>query len=403
MENQESITVTIEDVAFGGNGVARHNKQVVFVPQTLTGEKVDIALVEDKKKFLRGKVTQIVEKSPFRQEPPCPYFGPCQGCVYQHSTYEHQLALKKKQVEDLLRRIGKIESLPEVKVVGSNTPFGFRNKIKMHLRKKENEWVVGFIGEDNNSIIDIETCAIAHPAINARLKILRAEVAKEKENFEGVWIARTNSQGKEKDFFFDKGEEKLESLPLIKEEIRGKSFLSPFDSFFQTNHEMLESLVREVEAALNLSKEKIFVDAYSGVGLFTLLFASKAKQAIGIEQDQRAIGCARKNQEILHVKNSRFILGTVEEQLKIALEKNRAEAITLLLDPPRKGCHPNVLQAIAQHRNIQEIIYVSCNPATLARDLKELVGEGYRLKSVALVDMFPQTAHIEIVCALYKH
>lgn len=401
MNTENKLTLTIEDVAFGGAGVARQDKQVVFVPRTLKGETIEAAVVEDKKKFLQAKVTQVLEPSPNRQEAKCPYFSLCQGCAYQHTSYEHQLELKKKQVSDLLQRIGKIDSIPEIQVIGSDSAYGFRNKIKMHVKKEQENWSVGFIGEDNKTIIDIEECAIAHPAINARLKVLREEVSKESENFEGTWMARTNSKGKEKDFFFEKGEEKFEALPLIKEEAYGKSFVSPFESFFQTNHEMLNKLIAEVESTLKLDKDDLFVDAYSGVGLFTLLFAPKVKNALGIEQDFRAIGCANKNKEIQHIKNAKFIGGKVEDKLATVLERNTNKNIPVLLDPPRRGCQTKVLEAITKNK-IKKVVYVSCNPSTFARDLAHLTSEGYKLEKLTLIDMFPQTAHIELVALIDK-
>ncbi len=399
MKKNENLTLTIEDVAFGGAGVGRHEKQVIFVPNTLPGEKVEVSIVEKKKKFSNARVTKILKASPKRIDPKCEYFESCQGCAYQHTDYSNQLDLKKKQVIDLFQRIGKLTTFPEIKTIASDTHFGFRNKIKIHAEKKGTEWKAGFIGEDNRQIINIETCAIAHPKINERLKVFREGASKEQDDFRGTWVARVNSKEVEKDFFFEREEERKVALPLIKDQIAGKAFLSPFDSFFQTNHEMLEKLVEEVKDKLDLKPNSTFIDAYCGVGLFTLLFAPDVKKSIGIEYDFRAIGCAKKNNQILHIKNSAFVQGKVEEKLAEVLEKNKENSPVLLLDPPRRGCDAKVLETIVKNK-IDKLIYVSCNPATLARDLSKLNQEGYTLKEVTLLDMFPQTAHMELVCLI---
>jgi len=410
MAIENDIVVTINDVAFGGEGVARNEDKVIFIPHTLPGEKVRIEITEEKKNFSKGKLVEVLEPSPNRQEAKCPFFGPCLGCAYLHVDYEAQLQLKKKQVEDLFKRIGKLQSIPSIQVVPSPSPLAYRNKIKMHVEKQDADWKVGFIGEDNKTIVDIKQCLIARPEINERLQHFREEVDKEpKAMFRGVWLARSSHKEKVKDFFFEKGKEQghrkekdnLADLPLIKEEVKGKNFLSPFESFFQTNPIMIEKMVETVEPMLELSKDSLLIDAYCGVGLFSLLFASKANRVIGIEEDWRAIGCAQKNARILFVKNARFVGGKVEQQLESQLKENAQKDVKVLLDPPRIGCQPKVLETLLKSK-VPQIVYVSCNPSTLARDLGVLCAKDYQLKQVTLLDMFPQTSHIEIVCQLIR-
>lgn len=396
MTIQKELTLKIEDLAFGGEGVARHEKQVVFVPGTLSGEKVRAVVTEEKKNFVRARLVEVLEPSPDRVAPPCPFYDECEGCSYQHAAYPAQVKYKTKQIEDLLKRIGKLENIPPVKAVPAGTLLGYRNRIKMHLEKNEKGWKAGFIGSNNKSITDIEKCLIAPESINRRLKKLREDVAKEERHFKGVWLARSDTKGEVKDFFFEKGQEHYEALPLMKEKVKGKPFLSPFQSFFQTNNEMVEKLVESVEEKLSLNKDSILVDAYCGVGLFTLLFAKKTEKAIGIEEDKRSIGCARQNAAIQHVKNADFISGTVESGLNKVLEENDREKITVLLDPPRTGCHPKVIETLGSNK-VKQVIYVSCNPSTLARDAQRLEEEGYKLTGLTFVDMFPQTAHAEVV------
>lgn len=399
MSNENIITLTIHDVAFGGDGVGRWENKVVFVPQTLPGESVRARLTEEKKNYARAELLEVLHPSTDRQSSPCPFFGPCPGCRYLHVRYDTQLELKSKQVVDLLTRIGKLKNLPPIQIIPSSSPLEYRNKIKMHVAKTANSCKVGFIGDDNKTLVDIERCLIAWPQINDALKKFRGEVAQKPGSFRGIWLARADAKGNLRDFFFEEGKEKLEELPLLKEEVQGKPFLSPFESFFQTNPAMLEKWVGTVEGMLSLTQNSVWIDAYCGVGIFTLLFAPKAREAVGIEEDHRAIGCARQNAKILFVKNAQFVAAKVEKVLENIFKEHAGKELRVLLDPPRVGCHPQVLEVLKKQK-VPQIIYVSCNPATLARDLGQLCPQHYRLQSLALVDMFPQTAHCEVVSRL---
>lgn len=399
MTNANEITLEIQDVAFGGDGVGRWENRVVFVPGTLPGETVRARLIEEKKNFARAELVEVVTPSADRQVSPCPYFGPCPGCRYWHVRYEAQLQMKAKQIADLLSRIGKISPIPPVDIIPSSTPQEYRNKIKMHIEKKGENWKVGYIGEDNKSVVDIERCLIARPEINQALLQVRQQTSTELRSVKGIWLARADARGQTRDFFFEEGKEFIKELPLLKEEVAGKPFLAPFESFFQTQAGMLEKLVETVEKMLPLSKENLLIDAYSGVGLFTLLFAKKVKKAIGIEEDRRAIGCARENAKIQFAKNAEFVAAKVEAYLGAVLKEHPAPEVRLILDPPRTGCHPQVLE-ILREQPVPEVVYVSCNPATLARDLGTLCKRLYQLKQVTFIDMFPQTAHCEVVCHL---
>ncbi len=381
----------IESLAFGGDAVARIGGWVVFVSGALPGETVQAEITEKKTNFLKAVVRKILEKSAHRQESPCPYFPECGGCQYLHLEYNAQLLAKGKQVGEILQRIGKIDC-PPIKTVGCPQPLHYRNRVKLHVQKKEGELQLGFMNTSGRKIVPIDHCMISSNLINDALAPIREQL--KKAPAAKTVSVRACPDGKV-DFW-------TENLPMAKgatlvEKVREKVFEAPSAAFFQVNPLMTEALVGEVESFLN-SASKILIDGYCGVGLFGVMLGGRFEQVYGIERDQDSVRWARKNMRTNKIASGIFYEGPVEKMLETALAKVSGKAKTVILDPPRDGCHKDVLKVLCERR-VEQIIYVSCNPPTLARDLARLSGN-YAVAGISLLDMFPQTMHCEVVVSL---
>jgi tRNA/tmRNA/rRNA uracil-C5-methylase (TrmA/RlmC/RlmD family) len=367
----DKLTLTIHDIAFGGEGVGRIDDFVVFVPFVLPGEIVEAEITEVKKNFARAKLLRVEKSSPERVAPECRYFGACGGCQYQHIAYATQLRLKHKQISDLFERVGKIPADKIAPVIPSPQPYGYRNRIM--IRSQWNgpakKLVIGFIRADNNFVEDIEECKIAEPAISEQIKNVRANPP-------------------------PKGGIKI----VLR--IPPEGWNVPPDSFFQNNFFLLPKLVETVRGFLCYSGAKHLVDLYCGVGFFGIELADLVESFVGVEYDRLAINSARKNIASRKISNGEFISATVEEVLPTLLQKFSPEKTSVILDPPRKGCLPETLRLLRETKPAQ-VIYVSCHPATMARDLNILCADGvFELARVQPLDMFPQTQHVECVADL---
>jgi tRNA/tmRNA/rRNA uracil-C5-methylase (TrmA/RlmC/RlmD family) len=360
--------LTIEDIAFGGEGVARQDDFVVFVPFVLVGETVEAEITEIKKRFARARLLRIVQASPERLEPACRYFAACGGCQYQHVAYDAQLRIKRKQIADLFQRIGGFS--PEVvsPVVACPQPYGYRNRlmIRSQWNKPAQKLNIGFIRWDCGLVEDIEECKIAEPAINQQILQVRAHPP-------------------------PKGGIKV----VLR--IPPEGWDVPPDSFFQNNSFLLPKLVETVREQLRASGARHLVDLYCGVGFFGIELADAVESFVGVEYDQPAIRAAQRNAVVRGRTNGEFISASVEEALPELLRRFSPQHTTVLLDPPRKGCQREVLQMLRGQRPAQ-IILVSCHPATMARDLNILCESGvFELARVVPLDLFPQTQHVECV------
>jgi tRNA/tmRNA/rRNA uracil-C5-methylase (TrmA/RlmC/RlmD family) len=367
----QKVTLQISDIAFGGEGVARIDEFVVFVPFVLVGEEIEAELTEVKKSFARARLTRVIQPSPERVEPPCVYFGKCGGCQYQHIAYEAQLRIKHKQISDLFERIGKITREVVSPVVPCPQPYGYRNRvmIRSQWNKPEQKLNIGFIRWDCGLVEDIEECKIAEPPINEQIKHARAHPP-------------------------PKGGIKV----VLR--IPPENWEVPPDSFFQNNFFLLPELVKTAREFLVRGGARHLVDLYCGVGFFGIELGDVVESFVGVEYDQQAIKAARRNLALHHRNNGEFISARVEEALPELLKRFSPGATSLLLDPPRKGCPRELLELLRQERPSQ-IIYVSCHPATMARDLNVLCADSvFKLVQVVPLDMFPQTQHVECVAEL---
>lgn len=364
----DKLRLTVSDVAFGGEGVARHNDFVVFVPFVLQDEEVEAEVTELKKNFARARLLRVLRPSARRVTPRCRYFGECGGCQYQHIDYPAQLELKHRQIGDLLQRVGHLPAGLVSPVVPCPQPYSYRNRIMIRSQwdKFKKGLNIGYIRADNRLVVDIEECSIAEPALNQGIQQVRAHPP-------------------------PKG-----GLKVVLR-IPPEGWEVPPDSFFQNNFHLLPGLVQVIRDCLTQSGARWLLDAYCGVGFFSVELADLWDRFVGIEVDCAAIRAARHNAARRSRINGEFLPGRTEELLPHLLAQYPAPETALILDPPRTGCPPALLELLQQTRPAQ-VIYVSCHPATLARDLNVLCSQGvFELKKVVPLDMFPQTQHAECV------
>ena len=364
------VKVEITDMAFGGDGVGKVDGFVVFVPFVIVGELALVEITERKSDFARARLLQVITPSPDRVDPKCQYFGECGGCQYQHIDYEAQGRIKLEQVRNLFARVGGFA--PEVvdELIPCPAPYGYRNRIMIRRQwdKFQQKAIYGFLRTESRLVVDLERCEIAEEALNEQLQQVRE--GPPPRNMQKIV---------------------LRMMPDDWELHR--------DSFFQNNFALLPKLVDTVRDCLADAGTKHLVDAYCGIGFFSLSLADLVEGFVGIDIDKQCILPARNNLAARGIKNGEFIQGKTEEHIDALLERFPANDTTLILDPPRKGVHKEGLEMLANAKP-RQVIYVSCHPATLARDLKWLCEQGYELKSVTPLDMFPQTQHVECVADL---
>ncbi|MGO8700174.1 MAG: class I SAM-dependent RNA methyltransferase [Limisphaerales bacterium] len=364
----DQVRLTIEDIAFGGEGVGRVGEFVVFVPFVALGETVEAQLIEVKKRFGRARLVKVLKPSPERVTPQCRYFRECGGCQYQHLQYAAQLGIKHKQISDLFARLGGLPPGLVDPVIPCPNPYGYRNRLMIRSQwdKFKQGLNIGFIRADNRLVVDIEECQIAEPALNARITQVRQHPPPKG----GIKVVlRVAAEGWE----------------------------VPPDSFFQNNFFLLPALVETVRQRWREGGARFLIDAYCGVGFFSVELADLVEEFVGVEVDAAAIKAARKNALSHGRNNGQFLAGDTEELLPRLLRRFEAPQTAVILDPPRTGCPASVLETLRQ-RPPRQIIYVSCHPATLARDLNVLrAGDVFEVSKIVPLDMFPQTQHIECV------
>ena len=384
----QSVECGINTVAFGSSGIARVGNRVVFVPFTVDGDRVIVEISAIKKNYCLAYLKEIVSPSPHRVSPRCPYYSSCGGCQYQHIGYEHQLLIKERQVKETFQRIGEI-SFPVMKpIIPSPRTFNYRKKAEVHLARSGNESIkAGFVNVDGDTVIDIERCDLVDEDINKQYAELRKKLVSDavpvRKNRITLWTGRSISPAQ------------------VAKTVKERMFIVPSQEFFQANGSLVDLLIDYVVDAAEYGASDTVVDCYCGCGLFASFLAPRVKKVIGIEENRKSSAAARKNLKNHGCSNARILEGRAEKVIKTQLLRKNIPVDTVILDPPRIGCPKRVLKDIME-LSPRRIVYLSCNPATQARDIAFLLKGNYILNHLQPFDMFPQTKHIEVLALLER-
>ncbi|MFN2231389.1 MAG: class I SAM-dependent RNA methyltransferase [Anaerolineae bacterium] len=421
MKQGDVIELELDAINHLGQALGRYEGKVVFVPYALPGERARVRIVEDRKRWARGELLDLLETSPHRVKAPCPYYGTCGGCQYQHVDAATQLAYKRETVVDQLHRAGLPGPLPVRDVRGTrgmDEPWAYRNHVQFTLGE---EGELGFQGARSHEVVPIARCLLLHPLLDEMHQMLDVQWPE----LSRLSLRAGTRTGEQMVIFEPAGGEMPElevdvplscvlrlpdgrHVPLIGSEVlherlRERVFRISAGSFFQVNTVQAERLLDAVETYLDPEADDVLLDVYCGVGTFGLSLLDGANgvgRVIGVEESPSAVEDAWANATTT---------GSAGPEA-VTLIEGRAEEVVptldepvskVVIDPPREGCTPALLDALVDLAP-QRIAYVSCNPATLGRDLAHLVAAGYRLREVQPVDMFPQTYHIESVSWLQR-
>lgn len=399
------ITLLLGNMAHGGDALARHEGQVVFVRGGVAGERVRARVTERRARFLRASVIDVLDPSPDRVAPPCPYAEVCGGCQWQHIAYPAQPAIKTAIVQEALMRLGGMAAPPVLPTLHAPAPLGYRNHVQV---RPASGGRLGFRARESHRIVPIKRCLVAHPLAQERWLALRgANISFERASLRIgantgeslVAIEATQRPDVTKlppgSWVWMRGNAAvtLQGAPWYHEELAGRRYRVSAGSFFQVHTAQAQRLVRLVTQMLAPQPRDNVLDVYCGVGVFALQIANQVNQVLGIESAGPAIADARVNGA--RQRNVAWYAGAAER----ALAELGGRWDKAVLDPPRAGCAAEVLQHLARLQ-VERIVYVSCEPATLARDVARLGELGYVLERVQPVDMFPQTFHVETVSSL---
>ncbi len=442
LERNQEILLSIDGLTSEGQGVGRYEGYAVFAPFTLPGEEALVRIIKPAANYAVGKLIELKTEAPERvHKPACGAFFRCGGCQLQHMAYPAQLTAKRQILVDALKRLGGFDNADSL--VGATLggqAYGYRNKGSFPVRDVDGAARAGMFAPRSHRLIPITSCPIACGEVNAALERFCGWLADEKiqgydeEKHRGVvrHVAFRRAQSGLMAVVVTAGNvlpkkraliDALEGVATnivhninpgrtntvlgkksvsiwgepLKEELLGLTFVVSDQSFLQVNREQAQKLYTLALDALELSGSETALDAYSGVGTIALAMAKRAKRVAGIEYIKEAVLDAQKNAALNGVKNAEFFEGAVEAVLPELVKRERFDAI--VLDPPRKGCEKAALDAVIASK-AKKVAYVSCNPATLARDAKVLCEAGYTIVKATPVDMFPQTAHVEAVVVL---
>lgn len=451
-KNKEYILDIIAE-GYEGEGIAKIEGYPIFINGALKGEKAKVKIVKVKKNYAYGKLEEIIEASEDRVEPKCPSYKRCGGCSIQHMSYKKQLDFKWERVKDCVSKIGGLSKELVKYPLGMDTnPYRYRNKVQLPIGKVNGEVAIGFYAPRSHNIIDIESCLIQDESADRVRAITKEWIIKnniEPATRDGefyskgilrhimirkgfttghvmVVLVSTTKDVPHIDEFIDKIKSSIPEVESIVLNVNSKNTnvilgtecitlygkdniqdyigefkfnISPL-SFFQVNPTQTEVLYNKALEYAQLSGSEVVFDAYCGTGTITLFLSQKAKKVYGVEIIEPAIINARENAKLNNVDNVEFFVGKSEEVIP-DLINDGIKADVIVVDPPRKGCDIKLLEAIGK-TNTERIVYVSCDPSTLGRDLKILDELGYETVEVQPVDMFPQTSHIENVVLLNK-
>lgn len=385
---QEEIVVTIEKIVPNGYGLAFAEGLTIFVSLAAKGDRLRVRFREKKGKLAFAEILEILEPGPDRVDPPCEYFGKCGGCDFQQISYPSQLASKVEIIRDCLTRIGKITFQDEIPIISGRREFGYRTRTQWHADKQLG--TIGYFKRYSHNIIDVESCPVLDEKLQRKLLDLRRNL-----NWSEFWAEKIEieaaTDGRDISIY---SSEIIEPTQKISYEILDRPYFYDASTFFQGNPELIEALIK---TAIDGIRGESALDLYCGVGLFSIPLAGYFSKVIGVEGDQKAIDFAIENAESGRLENLEFHAESVADWLN----DNKNQKIDfILLDPPRSGAEKGVIENIIKLKP-EQISYVSCDPATLARDLR-LLSESYRIDSVTAIDLFPQTHHVETIVRLTK-
>lgn len=420
-------SLKIDSLSFGGCGVGRVSGKVVFVPYSAPGDEVRIKTTKEEKGFMEGDIVELISPSPIRKEPPCPYHSICGGCNWLHIPYKEQVKAKEEIFKDTLKRIGKVD--PSIVEPIRPSPLELNYRSRVQFKVWENK--IGFYKRESHELVNISECPLAHPLINRILKGLREIWPPSPSSITRVDINISPSDGKgivsvylkERsgfDFahFFKMlnqaipevtgliihhaKDEKIYGSPYLFSDEGGFRFRASEGSFSQVNYHQNLNMKDYILSLADLKGKETVLELYSGGGNFTIPIASKAGKVFGVEVSPPSISDAIENAKINGIRNATFIKATAEKGLQEICKGGVTPPLQIdivVVDPPRDGCSQKVIEGVVSLKP-KKIIYVSCNPSTLARDLSRFRELGYHTRSSRPFDMFPQTYHIESVTEL---
>jgi len=398
IKSGDKIILDIEGISSEGYGIGRVDGFVVFVPRALPGDKLEVLLGRTKKRYGYAEILGIVQDSPFRLPPPCPYANLCGGCAWQICEYSAQLGFKKQIVTDVLQRIGGIKNPPVADVIGMDNPWFYRNKGVFPVQDGK----IGMYGANSHNLVEIEKCDLQHKSHSQVIQALRNYFKANGIAISSRLMVRSGSNNEMM--------VALDDIPINAYGIQSPSFIHQklghityrlsAPSFFQVNTEQAKVLYNIAVNQAALDGSQTVFDAHAGVGGTALYAAARARHIIGVDIVEAAILDARENASINNITNAEFVCGFAEKAIPVLLKQGKRPDV-IFLDPPRKGNDTALLDAIIA-AEIPLIVYISCDMATLARDIKQLVAGGYALVEVMPVDMFAQTPKIEVSCLLVR-
>lgn len=445
----EHYTIPIHDLGTRAEGIGKVDDFTVFIDKALPGDIIEARIIKVKKNFAFGKLISVIKPSPLRVEPKCPVASQCGGCQLQHLTYQGQLDYKRKKVQDTLQRIGKIEDVVVNPTIGMDNPYNYRNKAQFPVRKENGKLKIGFFAPRSHRIVDTDVCDIQHESNTQIIQLIRAflidqeisiydekehkglvrhivtkvgfhtheimvcivingktlpgseELVKRLQTIKNVKSIVLNHNKEKGNVILGRAITTLYGNSYIRDYIGDVEFeISPL-SFFQVNPVQTEVLYNKAVEYAQLTGEETVWDAYCGIGSISLFLAQKAKKVYGVEIVPEAIEDAKRNATLNKIENVEFIVGQAEEVIPYKFKEEGIQADVIVVDPPRKGCDESLLQTIVE-MGPKRVVYVSCDPGTLARDLNYLTENGFKVVEVQPVDMFPQTNHVECVVLMSR-
>lgn len=386
------LELTIDTLTNLGHGLARDGEWVVMTPFALPGERVRVRIFRNHKNYSEADLVEVLDPSPQRVSPPCPLFGDCGGCQYQHLDYAGQKEWKRGQVVELMQRIGGIDDVPVQPTHGSPREYHYRSKLTPHHPGRQSrDFPIGFLRYGRrNQIIDVPQCPIATQAINEAMPGERKKLQANKDKFKrgSTLLLRDVLEGVVTD-----------PKATVSEKVLGIVFQFKAGEFFQNNPFILPEMIEYALEQACAVPLRYLVDAYCGVGVFALCAARKFEQVAGVEISAQAVEQARINAAANGIENAQFTIGKSEaifERLTFPGDQS-----AMIVDPPRAGCDEAFLRQLLEFAP-RRLVYVSCDPSTQARDLKILRAGGYRIERIQPFDLFPQTRHIENVATLSR-